>query len=196
MDVKIIISVIATVVLIAGFFPYVRDIFSLKTKPHIYTWLIWTITQGTAALGAFYGGGGWGALTLTIGTLLVFSIFLFSIKHGTKNITKGDTIVFIATLGAILVWWQLRMPLLAIIMVSVIDFLGYVPSFRKSYADPWSETLVSWNTASLSNILAIFALSEYNLITTVYLVTITLANTMLVLICFFRRRFIKQPVIS
>ena len=192
MDIKIIFFIISTVILIIGFFPYVRDIFLLKTKPHIYTWLIWTITQGTAALGALYGGGGWGALILAIGALLAFSIFLFSIKHGTKNITKGDTIVFIVALGAILVWWQLHMPLLSIIMVSIIDFLGYVPSFRKSYVDPWSETLISWNASSLSNILAILALSEYNLITTMYLVTIIFANTILFLICFFRRRSVKQ----
>lgn len=58
-DIKIILAIISTVVAIAlAFVPYLRDIFRRKTKPHTYTWLIWTITQGTAVAGLWYGGGG------------------------------------------------------------------------------------------------------------------------------------------
>ncbi len=51
MDIKIISTIIATIIGVIAFFPYLKDIFSLKTKPHVYTWLIWVITQGTAVLG-------------------------------------------------------------------------------------------------------------------------------------------------
>jgi hypothetical protein len=43
---KFIIAIIATVLTFLGFIPYFRDIFNRKTKPHLYTWLIWLITQG------------------------------------------------------------------------------------------------------------------------------------------------------
>jgi len=77
-------------------------------------------------------------------------------------------------------------------MVSVIDVIGYVPSFRKSYQEPWSETLISWILFSASNIFAILALKEYNLLTVTYLAAITSANIALFLICFFRRKFIPK----
>ncbi len=193
MDTKIILTVIATVIGVAAFFPYLRDTFSLKTKPHAYTWLIWAITQGTAVLGIWYGGGGWGALNLTVGTLFVIAVFLFSLNYGTKNITKTDTAILIAALSAILVWWQLDQPLISVIMVSAIDVIGYIPSFRKSYQEPWSETLVSWMLFSVSNIFAILALKEYNLLTVTYLTAITSANIALFLVCYFRRRLIPKP---
>ena len=85
-NIFIIFSIIAG---LAAFLPYLKDIFSLKTKPHIYTRLIWVITQGTATVGIFYGGGGLGGLELVIGTAFVFIVFLFSIKYGTKNITNN-----------------------------------------------------------------------------------------------------------
>jgi len=193
MDVKIILTVIATAIGVVAFFPYLRDTFSLKTKPHAYTWLIWAITQGTAVFGIWYGGGGWGALNLTIGTLFVIVVFLFSIKYGTKNITKSDTAILVAALSAIIIWWRLDQPLISVIMVSMIDVIGYIPSFRKSYQEPWSETLISWILFSASNIFAILALEEYNLLTVTYLAAITSANIALFLLCFFRRKFFPKP---
>lgn len=193
MDTKIILTIIATIIGVAAFFPYLRDIFSLKTTPHAYTWLIWAITQGTAVFGIWYGGGGWGALNLTVGTLFVIAVFLFSLKYGTKNITKSDTAILIVALSAIVVWWQLDKPLISVIMVSAIDVIGYVPSFRKSYQEPWSETLISWILFSVSSIFAISALKEYNLLTVTYLVATTSAHIALFLLCFFRRQIIPKP---
>ena len=193
MDVKIILTVIATAIGVVAFFPYLRDTFSLKTKPHAYTWLIWAITQGTAVFGIWYGGGGWGALNLTIGTLFIIVVFIFSIKYGTKNITKSDTAILVAALSAIIIWWRLDQPLISVIMVSMIDVIGYIPSFRKSYQEPWSETLISWILFSASNIFAILALEEYNLLTVTYLAAITSANIALFLLCFFRRKFFPKP---
>ncbi len=196
MSMKLIVAVLALVVAIIGaFLPYIRDIFLKKTKPHAYTWLIWTITQGTAVAGLWYGNGGWGILPLFIGTIFVFLVFLLSLKYGTRNITKGDTVVLIAALLAIVVWWQLQAPLLAVLMVSVIDVLGYLPSFRKTFKEPWTETVASWVVFSIANILNMLALSEYNFLTLSYLVAITVANLVLVTICLLRRRVVPYTIL-
>jgi|GEM_PF-6810987 hypothetical protein len=80
-------------------------------------------------------------------------------------------------------------------MVSAIDVIGSIPSFRKSYQEPWSETLVAWVLFLVANILIVAALEEYNLLTVTYLVVISLANIALFLICFFRRQYIPKPKI-
>lgn len=193
MNIKIIFTILAIITGVSALFPYFRDIFLLKTKPHAYTWLIWAITQGTAAAGVWYGGGGFGAINLTIGAFFVAVIFLFSLKYGTKNITISDTIILIAAFLAIVVWWQLNQPLISIIMVSIIDMLGYIPSLRKTYYEPWSETLSSWIVFSISNVFVMLSLNEYNFLTMVYLVAITIANMTLFLLCFFRRQVILKP---
>lgn len=191
-SIKLIFAILAGLMGIAAFVPYIRDILLKKTKPHAYTWLIWAITQGTAVAGLWYGKGGWGTLVLLSGTIFVFLIFLLSLKYGTRNITKSDTIILIAAFLAIVVWWQLHSPLLAVLMVSTIDGLGYLPSFRKTFEEPWTETATSWAVFSLVNILTIFSLTEYNLLTLTYLITITTANIILLSICLVRRRIIPR----
>jgi len=193
MNIKIFFGIVAVVVGLISYYPYARDLFSGKTKPHIFSWLIWTITQGTAMVAIFYGGGVWGGLELLMGTIFNIAVLIFCLKYGTKNITRGDTVVLIIALLAILVWWQLKMPLLSVMMVTVIDFFGFIPSFRKSYEEPWSETLISWLLFSIANIFSILALSQYNLLTVTYLIMIITANMGVFFICLFRRPFVKRP---
>lgn len=187
-SIKFIFATIAIILMLSAFIPYIADIFKNKTKPHIYTWIIWLITQGTATVGLLLGNGGWGTLTLLIGTLYCLFIVLLSIKFGTKNITIFDTIILIGAIIAILIWWQLNNPLLAIFMVSLIDIIGYVPSYRKTYREPWTETLGSWEISILVNIFSILALSQYNLLTLTYLIAIMIANIIMVVICLVRRK--------
>lgn len=58
-SIKFIFALLSTVIVIfGGFFPYFLDIFRKRTKPHAYTWLIWSVTYGTALAGLWYGKGG------------------------------------------------------------------------------------------------------------------------------------------
>lgn len=194
MNLKLILSILAGLIAIISFAPYFLDIIHKKTKPHAYTWLIWTITQGTALAGLWLGVGGWGFISLFIGTGLIFFIFLLSLKYGTHNITKSDTITLIAALIAILIWWQLHNPLLAVLMVSIIDFLGYIPSFKKTFKNPWTETPIFWILSPLSYIITILALDKYNFLTLTYLITVTIADATLLAICVLRRKVVLRIV--
>lgn len=195
LDLRFVFAVISIIIWVVGAIPpYIRDIFHKKTKPHAYTWLIWSITQGTAVVGLWVGGGGWGTLSLAIGVIFSFFVFLLSLKYGTRNITKSDTAVLIAALLAIVVWWQLDSPILAVLVVSVIDVLGYWPSFRKTYEEPWTETPISWAIFSVANVFNILAISEYNLLTLPYIIAITIANLVLLGICLMRRKVIPRTI--
>lgn len=184
---------IAVILEVVAFFPYFRDIFLKKTRPHAYSWLVWSLAQGTAAAAILYGGGEWGAAGPAAGTLLIVTVFFLSFRYGTKNITRSDTLMLIAALAALVVWWGLHDPLLSVLMLTAIDIFGYVPTFRKSFGEPWSETPETWIIWSMSNIFSVLALTEYNTLTLAYLVAITTANLTLAVICLLRRPFVPKP---
>ena len=194
---KIIFSVLSVIAFAVAYIPYIRDIFLRRTQPHAYTWFIWAITQGTAVVGIWYGRGGLGSLGLGITEILLIFTFFLSLKYGTRNITASDTILLLASLLAIFIWWYLNNPLLAIMMVSLIDILGgYIPTYRKTWEEPWSETLLSWELFLLGDILSILALTEYNLLTLTYLVTIGVCNIIFIALCIFRRSKVPSPFVS
>lgn len=194
MDWKITVAVIGFIFAAASYVPYWIDIFRGNTKPHLFTWIIWAISQGTALAGVIYGNGGFGSIALWAGMFGITSVLLLSFRYGTKNITRSDGIILGIAFLAIIAWWQLDNPLLAVLMVSAIDALGYLPTYRKLYSEPWSESLLSWTLVSIGYVFSILALTEHNLLTLSYLVTVLIANAILIALALSRRRALpKMP---
>jgi hypothetical protein len=144
-------------------------------------------------MGIWRGGVSYGTLGYVVGTALVFLTFLFSLKYGTKNIKRSDAGALLAALVAIFVWWGLENLLLAVLMVTIIDIVGYFPTARKSFEEPWSETISFWAIMAGVNILVLISIAEYNFLTVAYPVVLVVANSGVALICFFRRKQIQKP---
>ena len=194
MEYKALFAILSAALAFISYIPYAHDMLRGRTKPHLYTWLIWSITTGTATVALWYGGGGYGAISQTFATILTVLFLILSFRYGTKNVTRGDTAVLAIALLAIVLWWLLDNPLLAVFMVTGIDVFGYIPSYRKSFEEPWSETVFSWFLFTLSNTFALLSLSEYNLLTTTYLLVAGVAtNLVLILICLVRRLTVPKP---
>jgi len=165
-DWKAIFGVLSVLIVILAYIPYLIAIFKKETEPHAYTWLIWAITLVIAGAGVWVGGGGfWVTLGFAISTFMVFLVFLLSFKYGTKNITKSDGIVLVLAPIASFVWWGLDNPVLAVLMATGIDLLGYIPTYRKSFSEPWSEDTWAWFGYALAPFMSLLALHEYNLLT-------------------------------
>jgi hypothetical protein len=185
--IKISIGILAGIIGGLSFIPYFRDISLRKTKPHIYTWLIWSLLQTTSVLVMIHNGAGTGVLPFVIGAILCGCIFILSFKYGTKNITTSDTICLIGALIALSFYVLLHNSLLSIILVSAIDLIGFIPTFRKSYFEPKTETPSTYIISALSSLLAVGALLDYSLITILYPTTLILTDTTCWFIIILRR---------
>ncbi len=192
MDIKLILSVLASLITIFAYYPYIRDIFKGKTKPHSITWLIWLITTGVATLGIWQGGGYFSAISMSILTLLVAFVFLLSFKNKTTNITVSDLLILFLSFLSIFLWWKANNPVLAILLISLIDGLGYIPTFRKSFHSPYEETLIFWIAMFIAHIFILLSNEQYNLLTVPYVLTVILASSILIGILIFRRKIIKN----
>jgi hypothetical protein len=188
MDLKTFFALLATTIGAIAYIPYFKDVISHKTQPHPFTWLIFAITQATAAGIIWQDGGDKGSLLLVIGAVLTIIILLLSLPNSKKIITKSDMLVLAFALVAIVIWRLLENPLLAILLLSIIDASGYIPTFRKSYLNPRNETISLWAAFAVADIFAILALGNYSLITLSFLVTITSANIALVIFLMIRRK--------
>lgn len=177
MDMKTLFAIIATVIGVTSFIPYILDTFKRKTQPHIYTWLIWTILQATGVIAMYNNGAGIGILALAIGTFFCAFICIISFKYGTKNITPFDTVCLVGALISIGVYVFLHQPLLSVILVSVIDFMGFLPTLRKAWAEPHTETVSMYAFFLISGMFSVLALREYTVITTLYPLTLIGINS-------------------
>lgn len=171
---------------------YIRSILIWETKPHIYTKLIWFILTGIGFVIQFKWGGGPGTWVLLWTTITQAITLILCFKYGTKDITKLDTVLVILALLCIPLYLWVENKLIALVFIIFIDFLWYIPTWRKTYKDPYTEDLILWWFTNVKYILAVFALTEYNWHTMSYLVFLILANASLMFIIYFRRKSLEK----
>jgi len=186
--VKTIIGIIAVVLSIIGYIPYLRDTLKKKTTPHVYTWFIWGFVTAIAYALQVSAGAGVGSWVTLAVVIISFVIFILGMRNGKKDITTIDTVFFVLSFAALFLWLIAKQPILSVILVSTIDMLGFVPTIRKSWNKPYSETLFSYELNSFRHGLSLLALQQYSVVTWLYPVTWTLANVLFSLMLIIRRK--------
>lgn len=174
--------------------PYIRDVLLKKTKPHRFTWLIWSILLAIAFFAQLSKGASW-SLLLTAGDFTaVFIIFILSIKYGTGGTSKFDLWTLFGAGVGLLLWYITNEALTALLITILIDFLAGLLTIRKSYSYPNTETLVAYLICSFGAFLGIFSVDEYNfslLIFPIWIFAINLSIGMTIILA--RRRLAQSP---
>ncbi len=189
---KSVAAIIAVVLALIASIPYIRDTIIGKTKPHVISWFTWALVSFIAFGIQLLNNGGVGSYINLVMGIVCFTTFLLGLKNGTKNITKFDIAAFVLALIAIVLWLIVKQPLLSILLVVFIDFMSFLPTIRKSWGKPWSETLVTWILGSVKNGLSIYALQATTLITVMFPVYSLIATLFFWNMLILRRRVVKK----
>jgi len=189
---KDIIGIVAVILTFVGYIPYIRDTIKGKTKPHIYSWFIWAFITFVIFALQILGHAGAGAFTTLAAAILCLTIFILGLKNGHKDITRFDTLTFAISLIAIGIWIFAKQPVISNILIITINTLANLPTIRKSWNNPHSETLFTWEMGAVRNLLGLMALANYSLLTWLYPVTNLLINIIESSILIIRRRQIKE----
>lgn len=171
---------------------YIVSILKGQTKPHLYTWLVFTILTAIAFLAQIQDGGGSGIWTTGLATLVSIINALLAVSYGEKNITKSDKLALIAATTSILPWLLTQNPLGSVILVSLIDTIAMYPTFRKSWTKPREENLTSYFLVGLAFLLSTLALTHVSVTAFLYPVAIAFINLSLIFFCLWRRHVLKS----
>jgi hypothetical protein len=188
LDYDIILGVVATLIVLAGYFVYFKDILFGDTKPHAFTWLIWAVLNTVTFFASTSKGAGAGAWSIGVSGALNYVIFGIALFKGEKRISVGDTACLIAAFVGVGIWAITANPLWSIIIASVVDGLGFLPTFRKAYRKPREESLLTFSLTGTSYFLSLFAITTINLVTVLYPAVTFLMDAAFVLLILYRRR--------
>ncbi len=191
-DMKELISAIAVVMTFAAYIPYYRDILKGKTHPHIYSWSLWGLLTVLIVALQIKGGAGPSTFITAAAGLLCIGVIILGLKHGKRDITTSDTIVALLALVAITFWLVVDQPLIAIILAVTADLLAFIPTVRKSWNKPHSETLSMYVTNTIRFMMAVIALENFTLLAALWPVAWAVGNGLFSVMLVIRRRQVKQ----
>ncbi|MCW8900161.1 MAG: hypothetical protein OQK75_05920 [Gammaproteobacteria bacterium] len=166
---KELLSALAITITFIAFIPYITSILQNKTQPHAFSWIIWASVTFIVFLAQLADGGGAGAWPIGVsGVITLFVAVLAYIKKSDHMIAKKDWLFFIMALTAIPFWYATSNPLWAVLILTTVDLLGFVPTFRKAYHYPYEEQLTFYILIASRNIIALMALEHYSLTTMLF----------------------------
>lgn len=176
---KIILAIVAAIIAVVGNVPYLRDVIRKRVEPHPYTWLVWTIVSCVIFFGQVAKGASWGALPTGASEIFTIIIFLLSLKYGFKNIPRVDTYFLIAALLGLIPWILSKDPTISVIIVVSIDLVAFLPTLRKTWRFPKTETPILYSMNVLRHVLALFSLGAYNIATALHSIVMIITNSLM-----------------
>jgi len=190
---KEIFSAIAIAITFIAFIPYIISIHQGKTRPHAFSWIIWASVTFIIFLATLTDKGGAGAWPIGVsGLITLYVAFLAYTKKSDRLISKIDWLFFIIAMTSLPLWYFTSNPLWSVLILTTVDLLGFVPTFRKSYNHPYEEQLTFFNLMASRNIIVIVALENYSLTTLLFPAATAIACILFVLMVIIRRTKINK----
>ncbi len=181
-------SLLAIVLTLAAFLPYIRSIVGGAIRPHVFSWLIWGSTTFVVFLAQLEDSGGVGAWPIGVSGVITIGIaFLAVSKRADISITVLDWCFFIAAMSALPFWYFTADPLWAVVILTSVDVLGFGPTLRKAWYRPHEESLLFFLLFLVRNLLVIAALEHYSLTTVLFPAVIACSCALLILMVSYRR---------
>lgn len=188
MDIKSLLASLGVLLGLIGTFPYIRDTLRGKTKPHVITWLIWTLLALVAFAGQLVGGGGPGAYVTGVTAMMNAVILVLSVRFSKTLVTRFDIGLLTVAMLALPLWWIAGSPIISVVLASVIMIIGYIPTYQKSWMLPERETVSLFAFSALKQLFGLLGLAAYNVLTVLFPLSLLIANLGLVFVILMRRR--------
>lgn len=151
-------------------------------QPHRVTWWVWTIVAGVT-LASYYSSSVTAAvLWLPCAYFLGrFITALVSIKKGVGGWTLFDRWCILLVAISLIMWWLFNSPKIALYLSIVIDFIGVLPTIKKTILAHVTEKFIPWSIFLIGSIVNLFAITQWNSFVAIsYPIYVLLVNAIMV----------------
>lgn len=192
MTASAIFAVLAFVADIVGGARYIRDMKKSRTRPHIFSWALFSLLMFISAAILFSQQAFIAAALLALEGAINATIFSLGYKQGDHNITRSDWAALFLALSAIPAWLAAREPLIAAVAVTAISLIAAYPTYRKAWGKPKQENLFAFSLYSLAGLFRLFCVSPFTLVAALHPTTLLVQSVFLSALISLRRRVLAE----
>lgn len=169
-------AVLSGIIVLIGAPFYLFDILKGKTKPQRTTWFIWSVQGIVAVVSQAQLGAHWSLWFAGLSAAGNISVLLLSLKYGVGGWQKLDAAALVIAVVGVVISVIAKAPLIALIGVVIADLAGTVPTLKKVYRLPDTETSITWFALGTSALLAIGSVGTFRWSLLIYPLYYALAN--------------------
>lgn len=190
---KALFSAAALILTFAAFVPYYRGIQRDEIRPHVFTWFIWAAGTVIVFAAQVSDGAGVGAWPIGVSGLLTGGVAVLAwMRAGDTSIVRMDWVFLILAASALPLWFFTSTALSAVIILTIVDLLGFGPSVRKAYHAPYEESATFFIIGAVRNGFVLLALENMSWTTALFPAAVGIACVCFVALIYLRRRMIAD----
>ena len=158
--------VLSAIILVAGFYAYIRDTLRGKTTPNRVSWAMWALAPLVSASAAVAAGADpWALVRVFLAGCLPLAVFLasFANPQGYWRLTPFDLACGAFSLAALMVWGAVDSPIISILLAMTGDGCASIPTIRKAWMFPETETGSTYIASVFSVLLAFPSIPKWNI---------------------------------
>ncbi|MGD1935835.1 MAG: hypothetical protein ACFB0Z_15280 [Candidatus Phaeomarinobacter sp.] len=195
--IKTVFSAAALLLTFFLFYIYIRSILRDEVRPHVFSWMIWAAGTVIVFFAQLSDGAGIGAWPIGISGVITFLVAVLALtRSADKSIVLMDWVFLILALSALPLWFATSNPFLAVLVLTIVDLLGFGPSVRKSWVLPYEENAQFFALGAVRNGFVVVALENYSWTTVLFPAAVGLACFLFFAVILIRRQVVPQPVTS
>lgn len=163
-------------------------------RPHPFSWFLWGFVTAVAFLVQQSSNGGPGSWVTGLTATVCFFIAGVSLVRNKWRFTRFDWVGL--GIGLIVFGFYLivREPKASAVLATATDVIGYGPTIKKGWFEPWRDSITSFTLNSIKFVPSLFALNSYSLATWLYPLTLVIVNAGVAFLLFIRRHELDREV--
>ena len=148
---------------LVGLFWYIRDIIKGGTKPNLVSWFFWSLAPFIGVFFQLKAGAGISILPIFMAGFTSLVVIIVSVlkKNGYWKINSFDVVCGIISLFALILYVFTHNLSISILFAIISDGLAYIPTIRKSWNFPETETGLMYTTGIVSNIIGLLTIKMW-----------------------------------
>lgn len=190
MSLDIILVLISVSCSLFGSYNYIRDTIRGTTRPNRVSQGLWAIAP-LIGVGAAISSGA--ALITTIRTfmagfvpLMIFTAS-FTNKTGYWKTSVFDYVCGVFSLIALLLWLFAGLPIYAVLFAVLADFFAGIPTIKKSWTHPESESGIAYIMSLLSVLVILPTIKTFDIQNSAFQIYLLFVN-IVIIFCIYKKR--------
>ena len=175
---------------IYGSYAYIRDTLKGTSKPNRVSFFLWALAPLIGTSAALYAHADvWATVRIFMSGFMPLLIFLASFINLQSywKLTAFDYLCGAFSVLALVIWGLADSPQLAILFAAIADGFACIPTLRKAWYYPETETGMAYIMSFIAALIVIPAIPVWNIENSAFQIYLLSANTLLMFAVYRKR---------
>ena len=159
-------------------------------RPHPLSWFLFGILSATGYWVQRDQGAHQGSWTLLAMTIICFVFVAASVARGERSFSRQEWSFAVAGGAVFVLYLFTREPNVAAALTTIVDALGYGPTFVRGWSHPRKDSVTSFALNGVKFVPSLMAMDPISFATSFYPATLLVLNTAVSTMLLLRRRVV------